>query len=286
MAAKMQDAHAPASQLESFTWATPAAYGVDRTGGTHRSGGLENLDQAKSNYGAIVYNKAPSVLKQLNYLVGDSAFRAGVQRFLTRHAYENATWRDLLAAIGTAGNRSLAAWGDAYILRPGMPVLEQRAVVRDPRCRRWCGGRRGTVEAPAGLIRTELLAVYDRGETLRIPLTISAETTAVPSSPAGRRRSTLRRAGPTDSCCRSGASLPGRDVGSVRTPSRRVGGPVGPGANRCRARPVPARRPSRAARRDRRAMASGLLSGSRARRSPATCSALPSCPWNAPCSPS
>ncbi len=49
----------------------PAAYGVDQTEGTtplwQR---IDNLDQAKSNYGAIVYNKAPSVLKQLNYLGG------------------------------------------------------------------------------------------------------------------------------------------------------------------------------------------------------------------------
>jgi aminopeptidase N len=49
----------------------PAAYGVDQTTGTNSLWQrLDNLDQAKSNYGPIVYNKAPSVLKQLNYLVG------------------------------------------------------------------------------------------------------------------------------------------------------------------------------------------------------------------------
>ena len=62
----------------------PAAYGVDRTEGTRPLWQtLANLDQAKSNYGAIVYNKAPAVLKQLEYLVGDDAFqrgRAGVPR--------------------------------------------------------------------------------------------------------------------------------------------------------------------------------------------------------------
>ena len=58
---------------------------------------LGNLDQAKSNYGAIVYNKAPGVLKQLNYLVGDSAFQTGVHTFLISHPYGNATWPDLIA---------------------------------------------------------------------------------------------------------------------------------------------------------------------------------------------
>ena len=56
----------------------PAAYAVDQTAGTRPLWQeLANLDQAKSNYGAIVYNKAPAVLKQLNYLVGDTAFRRG-----------------------------------------------------------------------------------------------------------------------------------------------------------------------------------------------------------------
>ncbi len=109
----------------------PAAYGVDQTAGTTPLWQeLPNLDQAKSNYGAIVYNKAPSVLKQLNYLVGDSAFRAGVQAFLGAHAYANATWQDLLAAVGAAAGRPLDEFGRQFMLRPGMPEVEQRLVLR------------------------------------------------------------------------------------------------------------------------------------------------------------
>ncbi|HET7457538.1 MAG TPA: M1 family aminopeptidase [Gemmatimonadaceae bacterium] len=126
MAAKMQDALDPRSQA----WKTfylrnkPVAYAVDVTEGTTPVWQqLANLDQAKSNYGAIVYNKAPGVLKQLNYLVGDSAFRVGLQRYLARHAYGNATWRDLLGAVGEAAHRDLTAWGNQYILRPGVPAL-------------------------------------------------------------------------------------------------------------------------------------------------------------------
>ena len=55
------------------------------------------------HHGAIVYNKAPSVLKQLEFLAGDDAFRRGLQLFLKRHAFGNATWRDLLAAISVSG---------------------------------------------------------------------------------------------------------------------------------------------------------------------------------------
>lgn len=112
----------------------PSAYGVDQTTGTTPLWqSLANLDQAKSNYGAIVYNKAPSVLKQLNYLVGDTAFQRGVQQFLAKHAYANATWQDLLASIGQASHRDLTAWGKQWMLRPGMPEVETRLTLKDGR---------------------------------------------------------------------------------------------------------------------------------------------------------
>jgi aminopeptidase N len=115
----------------------PSAYAVDQSAGTtpvwQR---LANLDQAKSNYGAIVYNKAPAVLKQLEVQVGEEAFREGVRAFLQAHAFGNATWRDLLAAIGNAAGRPLDDWGRHYILRPGMPALEPRPVARGGRLER------------------------------------------------------------------------------------------------------------------------------------------------------
>ena len=110
----------------------PVAYGVDQTTGTTPLWQtMSNLDKAKSAYGAIVYNKAPSVLKQLNYLVGDTAFQKGVRAFLTTHAYANATWQDLLGSIGRAAGRPLDGFGRNFMLRPGMPVVESRMTVRD-----------------------------------------------------------------------------------------------------------------------------------------------------------
>ncbi len=128
IAAKMQ----ASLDTSSGVWKTfylrnkPTAYAVDVTRGTTPVWQeLGNLDQAKSNYGAIVYNKAPSVLKQLDYLVGPDAFRRGVRRFLQTHAYGNATWRELLAAISAESGRTLEDWGKHYILRAGIPVIDQ-----------------------------------------------------------------------------------------------------------------------------------------------------------------
>jgi aminopeptidase N len=167
----------------------PPAYAVDQTKGTRPLWqALENLSQAKSNYGAIVYDKAPAVLKQLEYLVGDSAFRAGVRRFLDRHAYASATWRDLLGAVGRAAGRPLDGFGRDFMLRPGMPVVEQHLLVRGGRIARLSlaqhpaqslSGRRPWNE------RIEVLLFYRDSAPVRIPVELRDSVTTVTAA-AGR----------------------------------------------------------------------------------------------------
>jgi aminopeptidase N len=186
MAAKAQFA----LDSSSGAWKTfyqsnkPAAYAVDQTTGTNSLWQkLGNLDQAKSNYGAIVYNKAPSVLKQLNYLVGEPAFQQGVRAFLAAHAYGNATWQDLLASIGTAAKKPLTAFGRNFMLRPGMPTVEQRVTLRDSRI-----AKIELVQRPAQPLsgkapwpmRTQLLLWYGQGHPpTTIPVELNASTTEV-----------------------------------------------------------------------------------------------------------
>ena len=185
LAAVMQADLTPASSA----WKTfylrnkPAAYAVDASSGTTPVWQqLANLDQAKSNYGPIVYNKAPGILKQLNYLVGDTAFRDGLRNYLRTHAYGNATWRDLLAAVGGAARRPLDAWGSSYIRRPGMPVLAQRMQLRDGRISKLTIEQRparalsGAAPWPA---RVEVLLGYANAPPVRIPVELKGRVTAV-----------------------------------------------------------------------------------------------------------
>jgi aminopeptidase N len=185
MAAKAQFA------LDSTTgaWKTfyqgnkPSAYGVDQTTGTNSLWQkLANLDQAKSNYGAIVYNKAPSVLKQLNYLVGEDAFQKGVRQFLEQHAYANATWQDLLTSIGAPYGQSLDEFGKNFMLRPGMPIVEQRVKTRD--------GKITSLEliqkpaqslsgAAAWPMRTQLMLSYANQPAVTIPVELKERVTVV-----------------------------------------------------------------------------------------------------------
>ncbi|HET9010378.1 MAG TPA: M1 family aminopeptidase, partial [Gemmatimonadaceae bacterium] len=189
ISAVMQDDLSPhASAWRSFFLRNkPAAYATDASRGTTPVWqSLANLDQAKSNYGAIVYNKAPGILKQLDYLVGDTVFRDGLRAYLAAHAYGNATWTDLLDAIGGDGKpdpararADLAQWGRQYILRPGIPVITQR-VVPQP------GGWSLTLtQAPAQPlsgpaswpIRTRVLVVDSGGASRTIPMLLTSAHT-------------------------------------------------------------------------------------------------------------
>jgi len=103
----------------------PGAYAIDETQGTTPIyQDIPNLDDAKSAYGAIVYSKAPAVLRQLNYILGESAFRRGLQLYLAAHKYGNATWADLIDAFQSASGRNLAAWSDVWIRHRGMPRID------------------------------------------------------------------------------------------------------------------------------------------------------------------
>ena len=95
-----------------------AAIDTDATPGTTpMRQPLENMRDAKSNYGPIIYRKGPSVLRALEYKIGAEAFRAGSKLFLERHAYACGDWHDLRDALEEAlGGRGLAR---ATTARPG-----------------------------------------------------------------------------------------------------------------------------------------------------------------------
>jgi aminopeptidase N len=188
MAAKMQ------AELEPGTgaWKTfylrnePLAYAVDVTRGTSPIWQeLENLDLAKSNYGPIVYNKAPAILKQLNYWVGEKAFRAGLQDLLRRHAYGNVTWRDLLASLERASGQELDAFGEGYVLRAGAPVVSTVLETAGGTVSRLALVQRPAVRLPGqepglwwpGKIRVRL--GYSYREDVVLPVTFTGDTTLV-----------------------------------------------------------------------------------------------------------
>ena len=103
----------------------PAAYAIDSTQGTTPIyQDIPNLKDAKSAYGAIVYSKAPGVIKQLAFVTGEDHFRDGLRLYLKEHAYSNAEWNDLVKALERVSKKPLERWADAWIKHRGMPKVD------------------------------------------------------------------------------------------------------------------------------------------------------------------
>ena len=126
MAAKVVNPAFPDINHElSFLMAhQPAAYAEDRSGGTHPiQQALENLKDAGTLYGRIIYQKAPVVMRQLEVMTGPEAFRDGLRKYLSDFAFRNATWDDLLAILDRQTEADLKAWSETWVKEAGMPEL-------------------------------------------------------------------------------------------------------------------------------------------------------------------
>lgn len=103
----------------------PAAYAIDASlGSTPLHQNVPNLRDAKSAYGAIVYQKAPAIIHALCFKLGEEPFRDGVRHFLKRHAFDNADWKDLVNAFEASSGKKLDDWAAAWILERGMPRIK------------------------------------------------------------------------------------------------------------------------------------------------------------------
>ena len=160
----------------------PPAYAIDSTKGTtpiYQE--VRNLKDAKSAYGAIVYQKAPSLLRAGSFVIGEENFRDGVRLFLKDHAYANAEWGDLIGAFERASKQKLQSWADAWVKRRGAPRVDVE----------WSCDGRGLIDnfeimqrdilGEGGLwpIKTRLLLAYDDAEAQRVTVSFDGERATV-----------------------------------------------------------------------------------------------------------
>ncbi len=102
----------------------PAAYGVDRTLGANPiRQHLNNLENAGSMYGNIIYHKAPIMMRQLEGLMGEENFQNGIREYLNRYANKNATWPNLIAILSKHTSADLNTWNTVWVNQPGRPIF-------------------------------------------------------------------------------------------------------------------------------------------------------------------
>ena len=111
-------------ELEFFLTHYPRALAVDRSQGTHPiKQELENLKLAGTLYGAIIYNKAPIVFRNLEEIMGQESFRLAVQEYLRTYAMDNADWDDLAEIFDRHSKQDLEQWSERWIYGTGMPEI-------------------------------------------------------------------------------------------------------------------------------------------------------------------
>tara|TARA_B100000809_G_scaffold43243_1_gene37529 strand:+ start:8394 stop:10958 length:2565 start_codon:yes stop_codon:yes gene_type:complete len=104
----------------------PKAYSEDRTKGTNAIRQyLGNLKNAGSLYGRIIYNKAPIMMRQLEYLLGKEVFQAGIQEYIKTYQNSNADWNELVSIFDEKSLGDIKRWSDVWVNSSGRPIFSE-----------------------------------------------------------------------------------------------------------------------------------------------------------------
>lgn len=103
------------------------AYSVDRTSGANPiEQKLANMKDAGSLYGAIIYHKAPIVMRMLEQKIGEKELQLGLQQYLAQNKYSNASWGDLISILSKGKNEQLVKWSDIWVNEAGRPTIKTK----------------------------------------------------------------------------------------------------------------------------------------------------------------
>ena len=84
---------------------------------------INDLNDTYVNFDGITYAKGASVLKQLVAYVGRDKFFEGINHYLYRHAYSNATLNDLLTELEGTSGRDLKTWSAQWLEQAGINTI-------------------------------------------------------------------------------------------------------------------------------------------------------------------
>jgi len=166
------------------------AYRQDQLPSTHPvAAEIPDLHAVEVNFDGITYAKGASVLKQLVAYVGLDAFLAGLRDYFRDHAFDNATFSDLLGALEKSSGRDLSHWGRQWLKTTGLNTLRPEFDVDGGGNFTRFSIEQGGAAPGAGETRVHRLAVgiYDddgNGKLVRVhreELDVDGESTEVPA---------------------------------------------------------------------------------------------------------
>lgn len=102
----------------------PSAYEIDRSKGANPiRQELDNMKNAGTLYGNIIYHKAPIMMNQLEKILGEDRLREGLRKYIAVYAYGNADWPDLITILDDLTETDLKEWSRIWVEETGMPVI-------------------------------------------------------------------------------------------------------------------------------------------------------------------
>ena len=101
------------------------AIAIDRTEGTHPiAQSLTNQNEAAMLYDNIIYDKAPVMMRMLEQLMGAKKLQSGLQKYLKKYYFKNASWDDLIGILDqeapAVGVRQMS---EVWVKQKGMPTI-------------------------------------------------------------------------------------------------------------------------------------------------------------------
>ncbi len=159
---------------------------------------INDLNDTYVNFDGITYAKGASVLKQLVFYVGREKFFKGINNYLNKHAYSNATLADLLSELELTSGRDLKSWSAQWLEQAGINTIATEVEENeDGTIKQLTLKQSASAEHP--VLRSHRLAIGFYNEdpetgnivrTDRFELDVDGETTVVEQA-AGKTRPAL-----------------------------------------------------------------------------------------------
>lgn len=84
---------------------------------------VESTDVAFANFDSITYGKGGAALRQIDFYLGEEAFKEGVRQYFNLHAFQNATRQDFFRSLQEAAQLPLKEWQEDWIQASGISRL-------------------------------------------------------------------------------------------------------------------------------------------------------------------
>ncbi len=158
----------------------PSAYSEDRSEGSHPiQQDLENLQEAGTLYGRIIYQKAPIVMQQLEELIGKTAFQAGLQTYLQKFSFGNATWDDLINILDEKTEKDLKSWSNIWVKEAQMPIYSTHYQIKDNQIAKLTITQDNSAPSGNNWVQESAISLFYQDSVVKFPVSISPKNNTI-----------------------------------------------------------------------------------------------------------